>query len=109
MKKSASEKPFSFNRVIARASPSASCISVDDVGAKLCGQLSLTFGNCNKISAAFPNVLFAFAVNAIIGTPKRFPYLMISTNSRLSPENDISNNTSSLQTMPKSPWLASAG
>ena len=109
MKKSSSENPFSFSNVIAKASPSANCISVDDVGAKLCGQLSFTFGSCNKISAAFPRVLLAFAVNAIIGTLNLLLYLIISINSRLSPENDISNNTSSLHNIPKSPWLASAG
>ena len=44
---------------IARQSPSASCISVDVVGASPCGHASFTCGSARTTSAALPSVLSA--------------------------------------------------
>ena len=53
-------KPRLSSRAIASASPSASCISVDVVGARLCGHASRAGGSVNAMSAALPSALSMF-------------------------------------------------
>ena len=50
---------------MASASPSASCIRDEVVGARLCGQASRACGSTSVMSAACPSVLAASAVTAI--------------------------------------------
>ena len=55
---------------MARLSPSASCIVVDVVGARPCGQASLARGSSNTTSACWPRAESACEVMAISGTAK---------------------------------------
>ena len=68
---SSAVKPRLSKSAIASASPIAACISVEVVGARLCGQASRAFGSSSTIRAAAPNEDCAFDVNAIIGMAKR--------------------------------------
>ena len=69
--KSLDVKPRPSSSAIASASPSASIISEEVVGARLCGQASRAFGNSSTISAAWPSEDSAFDVTAIIGIANR--------------------------------------
>ena len=67
-RKSAAVKPRPSSSAMASASPSASCIRVEEVGARPCGQASSTFGSSSTMVAARPSVDAAFEVMAISGT-----------------------------------------
>ena len=56
-RKSSAVKPRLSSSAIASASPSASCISDDVVGARLCGQASRACGSVSTTSAAWPSAL----------------------------------------------------
>ena len=71
MPKSMAVKPRLSSSAIASASPSASCISVEVVGARLCGQASRACGIARTTSAARPSVLSVTAVMAISPMRKR--------------------------------------
>ena len=58
-RKSSAVKPRLSSSATASASPSASCISEDVVGARLCGQASRACGSSSTTSAAFASVLVA--------------------------------------------------
>ena len=64
-RKSSAVKPRLSSSATASASPSASCISEEVVGARLCGQASRACGSSSTTSAAFASVLSASAVTAI--------------------------------------------
>ena len=64
MPKSTAVKPRLSSSAIASASPSASCMSEDVVGARLCGQASRACGSTSVTSAAAPSVLAPSAVTA---------------------------------------------
>ena len=67
-------KPCRSRSAIASASPSASCISVEVVGARPCGQASSARGRMRATSAPRASVLSAAAVMAISGRRKRPAY-----------------------------------
>src|SRR5258705_327471 len=69
--KSIAVKPRLSNSATARASPSAACISVDVVGARLCGQASRACGTASTMSAARPSVLSLADVTAMSPMRKR--------------------------------------
>ena len=56
---------------MASASPSASCSSVEVVGASPLGQASLARGSGSTMSASLPSVLCGTEVMAMSGTAKR--------------------------------------
>ena len=56
---------------MASASPSASCISAEVVGARLCGQASRACGNVSTTSAVLASVESGLAVIAIRPMRKR--------------------------------------
>src|SRR6476620_7592503 len=58
-------KPWLSRSAIASASPRASCMSDDVVGARLCGQASRACGNTRATSAILARALSAMAVIAI--------------------------------------------
>ena len=64
-------KPRLSSSAIASASPSACCINVDVVGARLSGQASRAGGKASTTSAALPSVLSATAVMATSPRRKR--------------------------------------
>src|SRR5215467_14241882 len=69
--KSTAVKPRLSSSATASASPSAACISVEVVGARLCGQASLACGTASTTSAARPSVLSPTAVTAMSPMRKR--------------------------------------
>ena len=69
--KSTEVKPRPSSSAIASASPSASIISEEVVGARLCGQASRAFGSVSATSAALPSEDPAPTVIAITGIPNR--------------------------------------
>src|SRR3984957_4347560 len=69
--KSTEVKPRPSNSAIASASPSASIISEEVVGARLCGQASRAFGSVSATSAAWLRVESRSAVMAIIAIRNR--------------------------------------
>src|SRR6188768_2310473 len=69
--KSRAVKPSLSSSAMARQSPSASCMTVEVVGASPCGQASLVCGSATTRSALVPRVLSALEVTAISGTAKR--------------------------------------
>jgi hypothetical protein len=64
-------KPRLSKSAIASASPSACCIKVEVVGARLCGQASRACGKASTTSAACPSVESANAVSAMSPMRKR--------------------------------------
>ena len=69
--KSMAVKPRLSKSAIASASPSAACIRVEVVGARLCGQASRACGIASTTSAARPSVLSVTAVTAMSPMRKR--------------------------------------
>ena len=69
--KSTEVKPRPSSSAIASASPSASSISEEVVGARLCGQASRAFGSISATSAALLSVDSRSAVIAISAIRKR--------------------------------------
>ena len=64
-------KPRLSSSAIASASPSACCISVEVVGARLCGQASRACGSDSTMSAAAASALSRLEVIAISPILKR--------------------------------------
>ena len=62
---SSAVKPRLSSSATASASPSAACISVEVVGARLCGQASSAFGSVSATSDALARVDSPSAVTAI--------------------------------------------
>ena len=94
---------------MARASPKAICMVVEVVGARPLGQASSALGRTSATSAARASALSRSAVMAISGRPKRLACWTTSRSSGVSPDHDSASTTSPSATMPRSPWLASAG
>ena len=69
--KSSAVKPRLSSSATASASPSAGCIRVEVVGARLCGQASRACGSTSTTSAARASVLSAAAVTAMSPMLKR--------------------------------------
>ena len=69
--KRAEVKPRRSSSATARASPSASWIRLEEVGARSCGQASRTRGSSSSTSAARPSVLSPLRVMATSGIEKR--------------------------------------
>ena len=69
--KSTAVKPRLSKSAMASASPSASCISEEVVGARLCGQASRACGSASTTSAVVASVESALAVIAIKPMRKR--------------------------------------
>ena len=69
--KSCAVKPLLSSSAIARQSPMASCMVVEVVGARPCGQASLTRGSSSTTSACLPSADCAREVMATSGTLKR--------------------------------------
>ena len=105
--KSSEPKPRSSITATARASPSARVSVVEVVGARPIGQASGSFGRVSLKSAACISVLFGFDEIPIIGIENRRVCSRMSRSSAVSPELEISRQTSCRVIMPRSPWLAS--
>ena len=69
--KSRAEKPLASISAMARASPKASCMVVEVVGARRLGQASSAAGRANGRLAALIRALFGPAATATRVTPKR--------------------------------------
>ncbi len=105
----AAVKPRLSSSAIASASPIASCISEDVVGARLCGHASRASGSASVTSAAWPSVESVFEVIPIRLTLWRREYSIRLLSSAVSPDQDSAMMTSaSGAIMPRSPWPASA-
>src|SRR5688572_24697523 len=107
--KSSAEKPRLSSSATARASPSASAAVVLAVGARLCGQASCATAASRCTSASRASADSGLPVSAISLAPRRFTSGTICSSSSLAPEYEMAMNTSPPSTMPRSPWLASAG
>jgi hypothetical protein len=107
--KSSSLKPRASSRATASASPSASCAVVLAVGARFIGQASFSTRFDSTRSACRASVDSARPVMATTVTPMRLSAGRMACSSSLSPELEIASTTSPGATMPRSPWLASAG
>ncbi len=108
-RKSCGENPFRSRRATASASPIASDMVVDVVGARPIGHASGIAGRSNTTSASSVSVLPAPEVITINGIEKRRVYSAISRSSGVSPEFESARTASSHVTIPRSPWLASPG
>ena len=87
----------------------ASCAVVLAVGARLCGQASLSTELSSTASAWRASVDSGRPVSAIRGTPMRLMSGRMALSSSLSPLLLMPSTTSAAVIMPRSPWLASAG
>ena len=87
----------------------ASCAVVLAVGARLSGQASCATLLSSVTRACLASVDCAPPVMATSGTPWRLSTGRITVSSSLSPLLDMASTTSLACTMPRSPWLASAG
>ena len=79
------------------------------VGAKLSGQASWSTSQLTTASAWRASVESDLPVIATSMVPSRRSAGMIAANSSLSPLFEMASTTSPGCTMPRSPWLASAG
>ena len=107
--KSSARKPRASSSATARASPSASCTVVLVVGARLSGQASRSTLLSSTMSAWRARVDCAPPVMATSGTPRRRSMGRMAVSSVLSPLLEMASTRSCGVTMPRSPWLASAG
>ena len=107
--KSSSLKPRASSSATASASPMASCAVVLAVGAKFSGQASRATLLSSATWACLASVDCAPPVMATSGTPWRLSIGNMAVSSSLSPLFEIASTTSVFCTMPRSPWLASAG
>ena len=107
--KSSGLKPRVSSSAMASASPSASAAVVLAVGARLCGQASRATLPSSTMSASRASVEAVLPVSAIIRVPRRRSTGRMASSSSDSPEYESATKTSSPVTMPRSPWLASAG
>ena len=108
-RKSAGPKPRRVSSATASASSSASCMVVEVVGARPSGHASGAGGSSSTWSAARASALSARPVIATSGRPKRRACATRSASSGVSPELERASTASPETTMPRSPWLASAG
>src|ERR1051326_2045757 len=107
--KSSSLKPFRSRSAIASASPRARVAVVDAVGARPRGHASLGIAAERWKSAPRASVELGLPVMATIDAPMRSRRGIRLTSSSVSPELEMARTTSPRTTMPRSPWLASAG
>src|SRR3989344_1866907 len=107
--KSSWRKPRASSRATASASPMASWAVVLAVGAKFRGQASRSTLQSSTRSAWRASVDCSPPVIAISGAPRRLSTGRMAVSSPLSPLLEIARTRSSPVTMPRSPWLASAG
>ena len=107
--KSSGRKPRASSNATARASPMASWAVVLAVGAKFRGQASRGTPQSSTRSAWRANVDCSPPVMAIKGAPRRLSTGKMAVSSPLSPLLEMASTRSSPVTMPRSPWLASAG
>ena len=94
---------------MASASPSASAAVVLAVGARLSGQASPSMPQLSDTSAARASVERGSPVIAISGAPMRRIDSSSRITSSVSPLRDTVTTTSSSRSVPRSPWIASAG
>ena len=87
----------------------ASCAVVLAVGARLSGQASLSTAVLSQTVACCAMLDSGLPVMATSGVPKRLSTGMMALISCDSPLFDITSTRSCAVTMPRSPWLASAG
>lgn len=83
--------------------------SVLAVGARLSGQASCSTAQSSRMSACRARVESVRPVMLMSVAPRRLTCGTMRVSSSVSPELDRARNTSSRVTMPRSPWLASAG
>ena len=107
--KSSALKPRASSRATAKASPMAICAVVLAVGARFKGQASLATLLSSTALACCASEDCKPPVMAIRGVPIRRMCGKMALSSSTSPELEIPSTQSILLTMPKSPWLASAG
>ncbi len=107
--KSSRVKPRRSISTMARASPIARDIRVEVVGARPLGQASATLGMVRQTSEWRPRKLCGLWVRPITGMSLRAQKISGSRSSRLSPELDRARSVVSGRSMPRSPWLISAG
>ena len=107
--KSSGLKPLASSRATAKASPIASAAVVLAVGAKLSGHASFSTRTLRCESAKTAKEESGLPVRAISLAPVRLIIGTIAVSSLVSPELENATNTSCCVTMPRSPWLASAG
>ncbi len=87
----------------------ASCAVVLAVGARFSGQASRSTLQSSTRSACWARVDASRPVSAIRGAPRRLSRGRMAVSSPLSPLLEMASTTSAAVTMPRSPWLASAG
>ena len=107
--KSSSRKPRASSSATASASPRAICVVVLAVGVRFNGQASCSTVLSISMSACRASVEAGLPVRAINGTCRRRSTGTRTFSSSLSPELEIAMTMSPAVTMPRSPWLASAG
>ena len=107
--KSSALKPRASSRAAARASPRANCTVVLAVGARFKGQASRSTLVSSTQSACLARLEVRPPVMPAIRTPWRLRAGSSDVSSWLSPLLEIASTMSLSVTMPRSPWLASAG
>ena len=107
--KSAAPKPRASSSATASASPSAIAAVVLAVGARFSGQASRATAASRCTSASAARRESVAPVIAMSRAPRRLTRGTIASSSSVLPEFDRASTTSSEITMPRSPWLASAG
>jgi hypothetical protein len=93
---------------IANTWPAASVMTADEVGARLLGQTSFTFGRTSAMSAWRESRLDSLAVMEMTLVPFAAQKSSTGKSSFVMPEFEIASTTSWLVTMPRSPCEASA-
>ena len=107
--KSVSAKPRASISATEMASPRTRVFIDDVVGARFSGHASRSTEISRTMRAAFARLLPAPAVSAMICASSRWNAGRRRKISSVSPEFEIRITTSLLRTMPRSPWIASAG
>ncbi len=107
--KSSGRKPRASSKATARASPMASWAVVLAVGARFRGQASRSTLQSSTRSAWRARVDCSPPVSAMRGAPRRLSTGRMAVSSPLSPLLEMASTRSAPVTMPRSPWLASAG
>ena len=107
--KSSLPKPRASSSATASASPRASAAVVLAVGARFSGQASCRAPAYRWMSAYWASGDSASPVRAMRAAPTRLTCGTMVISSSVRPELDSAMNTSCAVTMPRSPWLASAG
>ena len=101
--KSSLEKPLTFIKAAARASPNAKVAVVDVVGAKFRGQASFLTFRLSVRSDSLESVESGLLVTAITGMPKLFMRGITLRSSAVSPLLETAITVSSPFSIPRSP------